>query len=66
MLASLPMESEELTHRWERLCAEVHEQLQSSVKESLGSGILDDLQGVLPTSRQFEDSVSGALFGSSR
>ncbi|CAN0417639.1 unnamed protein product [Pylaiella littoralis] len=61
ILASFPMEVNELIRRWVRLCADVHGQLQSSVEQHLGSGILEDLQGALPTPQQFEDSVSDHL-----
>lgn len=52
-----------LMRRWEGLCADVYGQLQRSVVELFGSGILEDLQGEMNTQQQFEDSVSGALFG---
>lgn len=52
-----------LMRRWEGLCADVYRQLQRSIVELFGSGILEDLQGEMNTQQQFEDSVSGALFG---
>ncbi|CAM9969406.1 unnamed protein product [Ectocarpus sp. 12 AP-2014] len=61
LMLSFPMEVDELMRRWQRLCAEGHGQLQRSVEKHLGGGILEDLQGELPTPHQFEDGVSDKL-----
>ncbi|CAB1107156.1 unnamed protein product [Ectocarpus sp. CCAP 1310/34] len=61
LMLSFPMEVDELMRRWQRLCAEGHGQLQRSVEKYMGGGILEDLQGELPTPHQFEDEVSDKL-----